>query len=276
MGRARWTSVPRAQRPHLALDATAVRMNLYMNAWQAMPSGGEITVATRSVAPSEESCASHGLQPGVYVTITVRDTGLGMDEATQQRIFEPFFTTKERKGGTGLGLASAYGIVKNHGGTFTVWSSPGEGTAVTFYLPASDKPESQQPPRQRRRAMTGKGRILLVDDQEVVASVASAILQRLGYEVLTASDGVQAVELFGRRRGEIDLVLLDMIMPGLSGSETFDRLREMDPSVKVILSSGYSMDGEAENILSRGCRAFIQKPFSVEQLSRRVSEVLAG
>jgi PAS domain S-box-containing protein len=253
-----------------------VLMNLCMNAWQAMPSGGEITVTTENVVPGEAFCASHGLTPGTFAAITVRDTGAGMDEATQQRMFEPFFTTKDRKGGTGLGLASAYGIVKNHGGTFSVRSAPGAGTAVTFYLPTSDRPDSKQPDRESQAPARGTGRVLLVDDQPAVASIGRAILQKLGYEVLTASDGFDAVDVLDKRPGEIDLVLLDMVMPGLSGGETFDRLRQRDPSVKVILSSGYSQDGEAERILSRGCRGFIQKPFTAEQLARKVSEVLSG
>ncbi|MDJ0855949.1 MAG: response regulator, partial [Desulfobacterales bacterium] len=191
---------------------------------------------------------------------------VGMDEAVSQRVFEPFFTTRPMGRGTGLGLASAYGIVKNHGGAINVYSQKGQGAAFNIYLPVSTRPAASTAPPPAR-VQPGTGTIMLVDDEEMILSVGAAMLERLGYEVLTAVDGKSALDLYFREKARIDLVILDMVMPGMGGGEVFDQLKAFDPGVKVLLSSGYSLNGQATAIIQRGCVGFIQKPFSLGQLS---------
>ena len=175
--------------------------------------------------------------------------------------------------GSGLGLASAYGIIKNHDGFIDVHSEVGLGTIFHVYLPASDSvvQEDFQP---KDTTFKGTGTVLLVDDEEMVIDVGRQILERLGYEVLDASGGRQAIDTFRQNRDNIDLVLLDMIMPKMGGGETFDQLRKIDPEIRVLLSSGYSIDGRAQDILNRGCNGFIQKPFNLNELSQKLKEIL--
>ena len=196
-----------------------------------------------------------------------------MDEETQQRIFEPFFTTKEMGRGTGLGLAAAYGIVKGHGGTINVYSEKGKGTTFNIYLPASEKKLAEEK-IVPNKVLKGTETVLLVDDQEAVITVGKAILHTLGYTVILAKNGKEAVEIFESNKEKIDFVILDMIMPGMSGAETYDAIKKINPDIKVILSSGYSLEGQATKILERGCNGFIQKPFNVSDLSRKIREVL--
>jgi PAS domain S-box-containing protein len=250
-----------------------VLLNVYINAWQAMPEGGNIYVETKNVELDAGFVRPYGIQPGRYVRISVSDTGIGMDEAIQRRVFEPFFTTKEMGRGTGLGLASAYGIIKNHDGAIDFVSQVGEGTTFYIYLPASDAVVSRETPSSRN-IIQGVETILLVDDEQVVLDVNKPMLESMGYRVLTASGGTSALEIYRQNETDIDLVVLDMVMPDLSGSEVFDRLLEVNPQVKVLLSSGYSLAGQAEEIMSRGCSGFIQKPFSLEQLSKKIRLVL--
>jgi CheY-like chemotaxis protein len=215
------------------------------------------------------------LAPGDYAAITVSDTGVGMDAATRERIFEPFFTTKPRGRGTGLGLASAYGIIRNHNGAIRVTSSPGNGTAFTLLLPAvEDEPQSDI--ARLQEIAPGTETVLLVDDEEMVLTVATDLLEILGYRVIGAKGGRAALSVYAERSQEIDLVLLDLIMPDQSGKETFARLKALNPRVRVLLSSGYSLDGEAAAIMQQGCGGFIQKPFDLKQLSNKLREVLDG
>jgi PAS domain S-box-containing protein len=251
-----------------------VFMNLYVNAWQAMPAGGEIYLETANFVLDEATALAHSVPTGRYVKITVTDTGMGMDEKTKERIFDPFFTTKAMGRGTGLGLAMVYGIVKGHGGMIYVDSGRGRGTSFTLYLPASDR-EVAKEMTETRTTMKGSETILLVDDEPVVAEVTRELLMSLGYRVHVAGSGQEAIAVYLEKGNGIDLVILDMIMPGLSGGETFDRLREIEPGVRVLLSSGYSINGEAKTIMDRGCRGFLQKPFYLETLSLKIREVLA-
>ncbi len=250
-----------------------VFMNLYVNAWQAMPGGGNIYLETENVFLNNEKALLYSVKPGKYVKITVTDTGTGMDEKTRERIFDPFFTTKAMGRGTGLGLATVYGIINGHKGMINVYSEIGHGTTFTIYLPASEK----EVVKEETTAGTidrGTETILLVDDEEIVLEVSRELLESLGYLVYAVGSGQEAIALFMGKRNEIDLVILDMIMPGISGGETFDRLREINPEIKVLLSSGYSLNGEAQTILDRGCKGFIQKPFQIEKLSQKVREML--
>ena len=250
-----------------------VLLNLYINAWQAMPEGGNIYVETKNVVLDEIFVQPFDIKPGRYVRISVSDTGTGMDEATQQHIFEPFFTTKEIGRGTGLGLASAFGIIKNHDGAIDFQSQAGEGTTFYIYLPATEK-EMTETPATEVHPSKGHGTILLVDDEQIILQVNKPMLEELGYKVLTAADGHTAIEIFRQHKAGIDMVVLDMIMPELGGGAVFDRIKEIRPDVKVLLSSGYSLTGQAEEILARGCAGFIQKPFNIEQLSNIILEIL--
>jgi CheY-like chemotaxis protein len=205
--------------------------------------------------------------------MTVSDNGLGMDKATQQRIFEPFFTTKKMGRGTGLGLASAYGIIKNHGGFIEVESETGEGAVFHIYLPASEK-EVMAEVDALEEVLKGDETILLVDDELMIIEVGQEILNALGYEVMPALSGQEAVEIYAKNSTSIDMVVLDMIMPGMSGGEAYDQLKKVNPQVRVLLCSGYSLSGQAAEILERGCDGFIQKPFKIRELSVKIREIL--
>jgi|GEM_PF-574211 len=251
-----------------------VLMNLFVNAWQAMPGGGDLFLETQNVVLDEDYIKPYMTVPGRYVKISVTDTGVGMDEKTMQRIFEPFFTTKERSKGTGLGLSMVYGIVKGHKGFINVYSEPGHGTTFNIYLPASEKEISPEISTSSA-IIRGTGTILLVDDEATVLKVSQRMLERLGYTVMAARSGKAAFDLYGEKKEEIDLVLLDMIMPEMSGEKVFQILHEMNPNVKVILLSGYSINGRAQNIIDSGCNGFLQKPVSLSELSQKVHEVLS-
>ena len=250
-------------------------MNLYMNAWQAMPGGGEITLETENVLLEEEQAFPYAITPGKYVKIKVTDTGTGMDAKTRERIFDPFFTTKEMGRGTGLGLATVYWIIKGHNGMINVYSEPGHGTTFTIYLPASEK-EAVKEKTATGTIARGTETILLVDDEQMVLEVSKNLLEYMGYRVYPAGSGQEAIALYMEKKSEIDLVILDMIMPGLSGGETFDRLREIDPEIRVLLYSGYSIEGKVQQIMDRGCNGFIQKPFQLKISPRRSREILDG
>ena len=252
-----------------------VLLNLYVNASQAMPDGGELSTRTENVALDETYTRPFKIKTGRYVKVSVTDNGIGMDPETRDRIFDPFFTTKEMERGTGLGLASAYGIIKNHGGFINVYSEAGLGTTFNFYLPASGK-DWVMDTEPAADLIMGEATVLLVDDEAMILDVGSEMLGRLGYTVLTANSGKEALEVYRREKAAIDLVILDMIMPEMGGGETFDRLRGLDQTVRVILSSGYSINGQATEILNRGCSGFIQKPFNLQSLSQKVSSVLTN
>jgi two-component system cell cycle sensor histidine kinase/response regulator CckA len=250
-----------------------VLLNLYVNAWQAMPGGGELYIETVNITLDENYVKPHHATPGRYVKIAIADTGSGMDNATKARIFDPFFTTKEMGRGTGLGLASAYGIIVNHNGIITVDSEKGSGTVFSIYLPASDKLIGEEE-ETHDVLLTGTETVLLVDDEDMILDVGTQILETIGYRVLTASSGKKAVETYTEKQNEIELVILDIIMPEMGGGETHDILKEINPDVKVLLSSGYSIDDQAKDILERGCNGFIQKPFNIEDLSQKIREIL--
>jgi CheY-like chemotaxis protein len=250
-----------------------VLLNLYVNAWQAMPSGGEIYLETQNTVLDERYCLPYHAMPGRYIKITVTDTGSGMDIETRQRIFDPFFTTKDMGKGTGLGLASAYGIIKNHGGIITVYSEKGYGSTFAIYLPASEK-EIEAEKTVKSRLFRGEGTILVVDDERTNTNVVKELLERLGYTILTAQNGKKAIQLYRAHRNAIRLVILDMIMPGMNGKETLAALKKIDKNVCVLLSSGYSLNGEATKIIEMGCRGFIQKPFRIEELSQKIKDAM--
>jgi PAS domain S-box-containing protein len=251
-----------------------VLLNLFVNAWQAMPGGGNMYVETENInLQANDYDKPYAIDSGKYVRITVSDSGIGMDKKTQERIFEPFFTTKAFGRGTGLGLASAYGIIKNHNGIINVYSEKGHGTTFKIYLPASDKQVIAEKFK-IEEARGGSETILLVDDEEMVADIGKDLLEKLGYTVLVAAGGAEAIKLFQRHREQIELVILDMIMPDMSGGETFSRMRAIKPNAKILLSSGYSLDSRASAIMKQGCNGFIQKPFNLKKISHKIREIL--
>jgi two-component system cell cycle sensor histidine kinase/response regulator CckA len=250
-----------------------VLLNLLVNSSQAMPQGGSLCLKTENVNLTRPLAGHHNVPPGRYVKITVKDTGCGMEESIRRRVFEPFFSTKQRGQGTGLGLASTYGIVRNHGGFITVDSVKDLGTTFILFLPASQKKAVENHPAPQH-IFSGEGTVLLVDDEVMMLVVCRKMLEKLGYRVLTADSGQRAIDLFNRHRDQINLVILDMVMPGLSGSDILYRLKEIDPSVKVLLSSGYSIDGQARQLLDRGCNGFIQKPFDLQVFSEKIRHIL--
>ena len=252
-----------------------VLLNLFVNAWQAMSGGGDLFVETENLVISADDVKSLEIKPGRYVKISVSDTGVGMDASIRERIFDPFFSTREVGKGTGLGLASSYGIIRNHGGIIDVKSEKGKGSTFDIYLPAAKSKVIDQRSEVSEVIKPGSETILLVDDEGIIIDVTPEMLTELGYEVLTARSGEEALEQYRIiNRDKIDLVILDMIMPGMGGGETYDRLKQIDPEITVLLSSGYSIDGQATEILKRGCNGFIQKPFNIEILSKKIREIL--
>ncbi len=252
-----------------------VLLNLYVNAWQAMPWGGDLYVQAENVRLDESEVRPFGAKPGNYVKVSVTDTGVGMDEETQQRIFEPFFTTKEMGRGTGLGLASAYGIIKNHGGIINAHSKQGEGATFNVYLPATEALISEQGLEEREKEIQqGHETVLLIDDEDMIIDVGQEMLTATGYDVLSARGGKEAIDVYKKNKDKIDIVILDMVMPDMSGGEVYDTLKEINPDIKVLLSSGYSISGQATEILERGCDGFIQKPFNMSQLSQGIRKIL--
>lgn len=253
-----------------------VLLNIYLNALQAMDQGGELHIRTENVNLHEDFVRPYDVEPGKYVKISISDTGVGMDEAVLERIFEPFFTTKGSERGTGLGLASAYGIITNHGGIIAAESRLGEGTTFNVFLPATDRKLIQADSEVAGRITKGEETILLIDDEEMILSVGSAMMETLGYKVITAQSGQAAIDIYEKNRSDIALVVLDMIMPIMGGGEIFDRLKEIDPDIKVLLASGYMLNGQAELMLERGCNGFIQKPFKAAKLSQTIMKILGG
>jgi two-component system cell cycle sensor histidine kinase/response regulator CckA len=250
-----------------------VLMNLYLNAIQAMPGGGTLTTRTGNVIIDQDQYSPYFVKAGRYIKIVLEDTGVGIDEKIQQRIFDPFFTTKEMGRGTGLGLASVYGIIKNHEGFINVYSKKGQGARFEINLPASGKVVPNRE-KTREKFVKGKETVLLVDDEDMIIDVAQRMLEKLGYKVFAARDGKEAVEVFRKHKDKIDAIVLDMIMPKMSGGEAFDRIKEIKPDIKVLLSSGYSINGQASEILNRGCHGFIQKPFNLQSLSTSLRSIL--
>lgn len=251
-----------------------VVLNLLLNAWQAMPAGGDIYISTENYLLEETQREYFNIPPGRYVKFSIRDTGSGMDEETQERIFEPFFTTKEMGRGTGLGLATAYGIVRGHGGVIKVYSEVGLGTTFHIYLPAIAGTPDHEEEITGSHVVKGQGTILLVDDERMIRHVTRDILEWLGYDVFTAANTDEAIAIYREHGHSINLVLLDLIMPGLGGRATFELLKSMNPQIKVILASGCGLNNSAQDLMERGIKGFLPKPFKIDELSRKIHEVL--
>jgi two-component system, cell cycle sensor histidine kinase and response regulator CckA len=251
-----------------------VFLNVCINAWQAISAGGELCLETNNVTLDETYVKPYSVSPGKYVKISLTDTGPGMDEGAKEKIFEPFFTINEMGRGSGLGLASAYGTIKNHRGFIDVSSEKGCGTRFDIYLPASVRDIETEEVIPETEVPAETETVLIVDDEKTVLMVSTELLEALGYGVLAAWNGKEALDLYERQKDKIDVVILDMVMPDMGGGEVFEAMKKMNPDVKVILSSGYTLDGQTSGIMNRGCKAFIQKPFSMDDLSKKIREVL--
>jgi CheY-like chemotaxis protein len=210
--------------------------------------------------------------------MSITDTGMGMDQDVLKNVFVPFYTTKGREEGTGMGLATAYGTVRAHGGGIIVYSEKGSGTTFSIVLPATDNEmETFEEKMQDDDIYRGSETILIVDDEEKILQVNSDVLKNLGYNVITAKSGQDTAIIFMNQFNEIDLVLLDMIMPGMGGKETMELMQQIHPEAKVVLISGYTMDSKVKDVMKRGCRGFIQKPFNIAAaMSKAIRDVLEG
>ncbi len=253
-------------------------LNLGTNAADAMPDGGTLVIETENITLNDDYLNTHaGARAGEYVLLSISDTGQGMDKDIVEHIFEPFFTTKEFGKGTGLGLASVYGIVKSYGGYISCYSEVGRGTTFKIYLPAAQKPATPEekdavpvPPR------GGTETILLVDDEESIREFASAVLERFGYRVLTGASGEEALAVIAQAGGTIALIILDLGMPGMGGHKCLQEIRKDNPSAKVLIASGYSINGQVKKSLETGAAGYIGKPYQINTLLQKVREILDG
>ena len=252
-----------------------VILNLVVNARDAMPDGGRLRIETACVEVAEGQDGRPGLRPGSYVRITVSDTGTGMGEEVRSHLFEPFFTTKDRDQGSGLGLATVYGIVQQSGGDIQVRSAPGEGAAFFILLPRSDRPaEEVRPALQLPEDPVGREVILLVEDEDNIREPAKEVLESRGYTVLAARDAAEAMDLSRQWAGQLDILVTDVVMPGMNGSQLAAALCEEKPSVRVLYISGYPEEAVARHGVLEPGRSFLQKPFPPGVLLRKVREVL--
>ncbi|MCP4378162.1 MAG: response regulator [bacterium] len=252
-------------------------LNLGLNARDAMSDGGTLTYTTRNMAITKSDCDKnlYNLTPGDFLEIRITDTGVGMSEDIQKKIFEPFFTTKEVGKGTGLGLAGVYGCVRNHDGNISVSSKPGQGTTFTILLPLTDT--SSEPTDKTAisdEPAKGSGHILIVDDEESVRSFVGASLRSMGYTVATGNDGLEGLEYYREHHQEIDLVILDLIMPKMNGQVAFMEMKKINPDVKVLVSSGFSSTETSRQMLHDGVLDMLNKPFQVATLAETVAKYI--
>jgi two-component system cell cycle sensor histidine kinase/response regulator CckA len=254
-----------------------VIMNLAVNARDAMPDGGRLMIETANVELDENYAAQHSeVTPGDYVMLAVTDTGHGIDAATLSRIFEPFFTTKPQGRGTGLGLATVYGIVKQSGGSIGVYSEPGQGTTFKIYLPRVNAPPERVERRPAARQITGSGTVLVVEDEESVRALILTVLKQAGYRILEARDGAEALAICDRHQGTIHLVITDIVMPEVSGRELAERVKTKRPEVKLLFMSGYTDNAMVQQGTLESDMPFLQKPFTPGALAGKVKALLEG
>ena len=255
-----------------------VVLNLVVNARDAMPEGGRLSIETKNVRVDEEYARLHrGMRSGEYVLLSISDTGIGMNGYTREHIFEPFFTTKDKGKGTGLGLSTVYGIVRQSGGFIWVYSEPGMGTEMKIYLPAAREEEGERMEREvEKKFLAGTETIMVAEDEEIVREFIVSVLKNYGYTVLVAKNRNEALEIAFSHEGKLDLLLSDVVMPGGTGVELANELRERYPGLKVLLMSGYSDEAFGDKGLSGYGENFIQKPFSIEELAEKVRNILDG
>ena len=251
-------------------------LNICINAKEAMARKGKLTIETKNITLDESYKNTHiDARPGEFVMILISDTGIGMDEKTLHHLFEPFFTTKETGKGTGLGLSVSYGIVKSFKGFINVYSEKNKGTCFKIYIPASKEKLKPKPTvKKQGLSLEGTETIMLVDDNLKILSMGKAFLERYGYRVILAANGEKAAEIYQQKKDDIDLVILDFIMPGWSGQETLEELKKIDPEIKVLIASGYSLEAQEKDLLQKGAKGFLLKPFSMQVLLETVKEIL--
>jgi PAS domain S-box-containing protein len=250
-------------------------LNIAINARDAMPRGGTLTFTTSNEIIAQNTIRSEGdaIKPGSYICVAITDTGTGMDKETQKRIFEPFFTTKEAGKGTGLGLAAVYGCVRQHNGYINVDSEIGAGTTFTIYLPESSSAFATEVPDDSV-CVKGTGTILIIDDEQVIGDTLREILKDLGYSPEVFCDPLEAMEYFGKNHGTIAVVVLDLIMPKMSGLDLFRAFKKLDPGVKVVVASGYSDNNQEKLIMQEGAKEFVEKPYRARELSKALARVV--
>lgn len=264
-----------AENSHISGDPAqmqSVFINMGINASHAMPDGGVLSMESENIVLDQITAKSYDLEPGSYLKLAVRDTGTGIKAEDLPRIFEPFFTTKDPGKGTGLGLSAVFGIIKQHRGSISVYSEIGVGSVFQILLPLIDmaRPLSAK----KEMPVQGHGCILLIDDEKIITAIASSILDALGYDVVVAHNGSEGIKAYESAREKIDLVLLDMIMPEMNGRECFEKLKEINPKVKVILTSGFSKENDLKQMLDNGLSGFIHKPYSLIELSHMLRKVM--
>lgn len=248
-------------------------LNIFVNAWHAISGVGDIDIKTKNFILDTNDLELVTLKPGKYIQISITDNGCGMNQDTLQRIFEPFFTTKMMGHGTGLGLASAYSIIKNHDGLISVKSRLGYGSKFEIYLPVTERKPFLEPEAADKRIFKGTETILLVDDEEMILDVTQLMLADIGYKVIAVKSGQEAIEAYKRHRDIIDIVILDMVMPDMEGSEVLDQIKHINPDIKILLASGYNLNSKVADILGKGCSGFIQKPFNLHKLSKELYRI---
>jgi CheY-like chemotaxis protein len=248
-------------------------LNLLINARDAMPDGGTITVQSQKKHIEENTPGAVEILKGDYIAVSVIDTGIGMDKDIQQHIFEPFFTTKDRGKGTGLGLSVVYGVVNSHNGFITVQSEPMHGTQFTMHFPILPASENLRRNIQHSKLERGTGQIIIIDDEKDVAGVIGGMLESLGYHVTIVDSGRKAINLFKKKK-RFDVVILDLNMPKMSGKETFEKLKKIDPKIPVIISTGYSDRDMDVSQWQDPVDAFLQKPYPIEELSKAIRLIL--
>ena len=247
------------------------------NAIQAMPGEGKLSVVTEYAAILNGTADAYGLNTGFFVKITITDSGIGMDNDVLKNIFTPFYSAdhKAHSEKKGLGLTFAREIVQNHSGIIDVWSSPDSGSSFSIILPLKETPDSIDISTETEKLVLGNESVLLVDDEQRVLTVGEEICRTLGYSVITVDSGKEALKIYKAKQKSINLVILDMIMPEMNGLETFVELKKLNPDIKVLLSTGYSIDAKAQEMLKNGCKGYILKPYSVIDFSHKLREILA-
>jgi len=252
-----------------------ILINLAVNARDSMPHGGKLTIETENVRLNDAYCKMHaGFIPGYYALLGVSDEGIGMDKETLQQIFEPFFTTKEMGKGTGLGLSMVYGIVQQNNGFINVYSEPGKGTTFKIYIPRSDEEIVVQEVEEEPPAAASTGTILLVEDDNMVRRLTTDMLEAIGYQTVSAGSPHEAMALIEKHEGQIDLIITDVVMPGMSGKELIEKIEAVRPGMRVLYMSGYTTNVIAHRgVLDEGVN-FIQKPFSIGDLARKINSIL--
>ncbi|MFZ2657580.1 MAG: response regulator [Victivallales bacterium] len=253
-------------------------LNLAINARDAITDSGEIVFITENIRMEEvfDKADLKNAIRGPYMKICVSDSGTGMDNETIKHIFEPFYTTKDVGKGTGMGLASVYGTVKSHNGIIKVESELGKGSVFSIYFPVFEDAVESKELKTESEKIIRKARILLVEDEKIVNDMVASMLRSFGHKVIVCDDGIEAIGIYRKSFKTIDIVILDMVMPKMNGKQVFTSLKDINPDIKVILSSGYSIDGDAQSIIDSGAKAFIQKPFNMKELSNLIENVLNG